>query len=519
MVTHPVQISGLGLAGEGTAPTVVRRTDAGFLAAILDEVRTEAGRRALAATLAGTAPADRDADHTLRLYQPIHHVNHVVLVSAWCDTPGRPRLDPSKIVGAGLVVRRVPVDAQGRPLGPPAAGSTLPVAEAWMTSGAHIKGWARLRNAREADQDPSPDGRPPVLNAGHPEVNRRLAALSGLGPPLAESVTPLFPAPPEVCKAAGMTVLYGVVPLASVERSEDPDDRSFPIDDVKQQLVSYLTPSDSAATPTWAGKSFGATAGDAPDADLDNFLLMLRQLWAELDAFGTSPASQSLRAALDQITLSYADGSTRPAGDALAEATPILVGRDPGSVTLPTSWPAIATSQGDAIATAAKAAMDARISRVTGPEGRYDAPGRLYQLRAFVRVARDDGCPPSVVWTDPGERFLIVPWYEAGDQPPFPIPLPNLLDPNLLKSLKPNVAFVLPPGLQDLLQGTNLKDLMDKKKPASGLGIGWICSFSLPVITLCAFLVLNIFLSLFDIIFNWMLYIKICLPYPKKTSG
>ena len=46
--------------------------------------------------------------------------------------------------------------------------------------------------------------------------------------------------------------------------------------------------------------------------------------------------------------------------------------------------------------------------------------------------------------------------------------------------------------------------------------LGWICSFSIPIITLCAFIVLSIFLSLFDLIFKWMAFIKICIPFPKK---
>jgi len=56
---------------------------------------------------------------------------------------------------------------------------------------------------------------------------------------------------------------------------------------------------------------------------------------------------------------------------------------------------------------------------------------------------------------------------------------------------------------------------MEGKGGGSSVGIGWICSFSIPVITFCAFIVLNIFLSLFDLIFRWMMFIKICIPYPK----
>ena len=84
-----------------------------------------------------------------------------------------------------------------------------------------------------------------------------------------------------------------------------------------------------------------------------------------------------------------------------------------------------------------------------------------------------------------------------------------------LRKLKPNVAFNMPESLFNLLE-TDLKGLTDGNKPPPGpsLGIDWICGFSIPVITFCAFLVLNIFLKLFDIIFQWMLFIKICIPLP-----
>ena len=48
--------------------------------------------------------------------------------------------------------------------------------------------------------------------------------------------------------------------------------------------------------------------------------------------------------------------------------------------------------------------------------------------------------------------------------------------------------------------------------------LGWICSFSIPIITLCAFIVLNIFLTLLHLVFGWLFFIKICLPFPKFGS-
>jgi hypothetical protein len=45
-----------------------------------------------------------------------------------------------------------------------------------------------------------------------------------------------------------------------------------------------------------------------------------------------------------------------------------------------------------------------------------------------------------------------------------------------------------------------------------------ICSLSIPIITLCAFIVLMIFLSLLNIVFWWMAFFKICLPIPVRNE-
>ena len=73
----------------------------------------------------------------------------------------------------------------------------------------------------------------------------------------------------------------------------------------------------------------------------------------------------------------------------------------------------------------------------------------------------------------------------------------------------------MPPAIANLLKG-DMKKLAEGEGSTDGLQIGWLCSFSIPFITICAFIVLNIFLSLFDIIFRWMMFIKVCIPIPKK---
>jgi hypothetical protein len=138
-------------------------------------------------------------------------------------------------------------------------------------------------------------------------------------------------------------------------------------------------------------------------------------------------------------------------------------------------------------------------------------------LRAFVRLRPDGVCPARTEWSAYSEPFVIAPWYEGAGAAPVQVPLPDATDRNVLKSLRPNVAFVVPPSLQNLLSG-NPKDMLEGKGSTGGLTLGWICGFNIPIITICAFIVLNIFLSLFDLIFRWLFFIKICIPFPKRSD-
>jgi hypothetical protein len=116
------------------------------------------------------------------------------------------------------------------------------------------------------------------------------------------------------------------------------------------------------------------------------------------------------------------------------------------------------------------------------------------------------------------EPFTIAPWYEAGAAPPALVPLPDVLDRDVLKKLKPNAAFAVPKNIFNMLNANDPKKLADGegKDSPNGFDLDWICGFSIPIITICAFIVLSIFLTLFDIVFRWMLFIKICIPIPRS---
>ena len=82
-------------------------------------------------------------------------------------------------------------------------------------------------------------------------------------------------------------------------------------------------------------------------------------------------------------------------------------------------------------------------------------------------------------------------------------------------------AFDMPPDLADLVNGLSnnaaTQNMMSGSGgPSGGLGIRFLCSFSLPVITICAMIMLSVIINLLNIFLGWMAWVKICLPLPSK---
>jgi hypothetical protein len=67
--------------------------------------------------------------------------------------------------------------------------------------------------------------------------------------------------------------------------------------------------------------------------------------------------------------------------------------------------------------------------------------------------------------------------------------------------------------------GASLSGLTSGAGGGAGMSLGWICGFNIPLITICAFFVLNIFLSLLNIVFFWLPFIKICIPFPMPSPS
>lgn len=523
-----------------TPPALLQRSDATFVEATIEDLRTGTGRAALTGRLA----AARNASQVLKLFQPVQRQFHLAVVEAWCDTAGTPRLDPARVDSAGLVLRRVRSDASGRYL------------EGWVKGSGRLRGWARVSRSRGERAAPLSAHRllqRPVSRSIDRELRR--FALEREDALLDEHVAPLFLAPPDVCAQAKKTLFYGLVPTTSAEIADVPVDpaealgedfgpgsagfRDHLPDPLRGQAMSFVLGGETMH-PDWFEAAEMPGADKPPDLPashwttlrtssgalgMKRFILLLRQLAGEFDAFGDSAEGRAVFTELSAIRLPLklrefeAVPRTVAAGTFLELACRVLLERDPAASPpeMPMSWPALDASARASLANALSRALAKRFADMKGQPGRFDEPGARYVVRAFVRLKPDGVCPAHTEWSAYSEPFVIAPWYEGSGAAPVQVSLPDVTDRALLKSLKPNVAFVVPPALQNLLSG-NPKDMLEGKGSTGGLTLGWICGFNIPTITICAFIVLNIFLSLFDLIFRWLFFIKICVPFPRRSE-
>ena len=141
-----------------------------------------------------------------------------------------------------------------------------------------------------------------------------------------------------------------------------------------------------------------------------------------------------------------------------------------------------------------------------------------YVLRCIYQRPRCGPLHPDVV-SDPSQPFILAPYFDP-DAPSRPVRIPLPVDTSIagLRKFAKNVAFLTSNKLRGQVNSvSDLKKLLNGEL-ASGDSptLGEICSFSLPIITLCAMIVLIIFIILLNIAFWWLPFFRLCFPIPMK---
>jgi hypothetical protein len=155
------------------------------------------------------------------------------------------------------------------------------------------------------------------------------------------------------------------------------------------------------------------------------------------------------------------------------------------------------------------------------PVPKLDSRGASqYVLRCVYRRPECGALCPDVV-SAPSDKFRIASFFDL-DAPARSITITMPVDTSIkdLRKLRKNVSFLISHELRNQMNRvTNMKDALDGKfADGQNLDIGLICSFSIPIITICALMVLMIFISLLNIVFWWMPFLRICFPIALKAK-
>ena len=132
----------------------------------------------------------------------------------------------------------------------------------------------------------------------------------------------------------------------------------------------------------------------------------------------------------------------------------------------------------------------------------------IFVVRCVYERPQCEPCQQWVSW--PSIPFRIAPLYDP-DAPArnIQLALPMDLSMSGLRRLKKSVSVRMSPELQRKLGAV---DLFDPSPGGDALGVAMICTFSIPIITLCAFVLLMALVFALNIVFWWLPFFRICEP-------
>jgi hypothetical protein len=283
--------------------------------------------------------------------------------------------------------------------------------------------------------------------------------------------------------------------------------------------------SPADAVPTWSPVDRGQPAnGDA----VHQAALTLENLFAPIDEAGAAGGSAYETQLADSIKATVAPGIANSfglVGDAVAQLR--ILGLDlfeqpargllvfPGPTPTDAAYAAMIGTVASRYTANLPVAVSESRARSKVHRLRYDHDS-IYAVWCWARIAGRSDCENDrVIWTGRSEPFTIAEPTDILGAKPATIQLPDL--PRLIRDIpriakaraKPFVAFNTPAN-----SGFNVGD--DPKDTSRAWGIGWICSFAIPVLTICAFIMFSFIFAILIVLpgFAWMLLLKFCIPIP-----
>ena len=462
---------------------------------------------------------------TLKLFQAAHGHFYLVAASLTCRLPGLPDHDvnPTAHERVAFVLRRSDDDGTE---------------------------WAWTADAT------TPGGR--TWSQVDPSSVRVVAA--------GEDLRPLFP----ITYRAGETsrrIFVGLVPTSSTETFKavgrlsplaapgsgvgappaDPRGAALTTkvtDPLRALAAAPATPPPDITDPTRRLAIAAAEVAQLEEAsrfvlvDFAEFLItFLPDVWTALRR-EARPGDRAAAELYDALSRTRADAnvgtSWRDALTAAWDTAAILYGNAEGTLpaALNLAHSSLTGDQLDALVAAVPSApMNGATDVVTSIQGdsvpppqapKLDARGRWHYCIRCVYLRPQ--CPPpgNEVVSDPTDRFQIAGFFDL-DAPARPIHVSLPVDTGIadLRKLRKNVNFLISNQLRaQMNRVTSLNDAL-KGQFADGesFDLGLMCSFSIPIITICALLVLMIFVQLLNIVFWWLPFLRICLPIGLESKS
>ena len=405
---------------------------------------------------------------------------------AWGDDPATPgsktwsKLDPSAVLAVGSgedLLPLFPVRYQ-----PGEKLRRIYVGLVPTSSGENFKaGAAQSLLAPASDSDPAAAPKDPRPAAFTNKVTDPLRAIAAL-------IDPTQPPPQQIVDAEKEQLVHA---------------SRFLLVDFAQFLVTYLP-------DLWTALNQRARPGDAPSAALYDALNNKRAdtttstTWRQalIDAWNAAPtlygdAGGNLPAALNLAHSAITGDAFDTLMNAVLSSRPVSPGA--GMVT---------SIQGDSTTPPQVPKLD--------PRGQW-----TYQIRCVYQRPLCGPLEPDQV-SDPSPPFLIASFFDL-DAPSRQIfiSLPVNTGISDLRKLSKNVTFLISDQLRNQMNRvTNLNDALKGQFASGGsVDLGLMCSFSIPIITICALIVLMIFIQLLNIVFWWLPFLRICFPIGLKSGS
>ncbi len=495
-------------------------------------------QQALSQRLNGTRSQDwyqsdrfgRNDVPTLRL--PMHQTFYITCCEISCAAPGLPAFAPARIKSAGFVIRRR--DASGN-------------IQRWMLQEGQALGWV---SGVVGDHEPDEYRRfvnSKLLQPHYPEPG-----YSG------EAVYPLHTlqvAEKRAGKTRSHSLLWGYLPLGGQSRPQQEQrlHTGTPSQAATQALTKELSwPFGSRGARAWTSqdtrpcfRGYANTAlyellnllltryriFDAHDSDNTQLRALCAQIhfYPRLQEYPPQPfdpyAAPEARYRSDSL-LAWIDTSR----DALLEwVTNITLGK----TTLDSSrLPQTTVSAGGSVSTATRSddlylseqqaqtlrdslllrggrtqlTMEAGLALPRFAQGDDD---RFFTV-PFVRYLDDCGCE-RIHWGQYSSvDFRVVSPLDPEAQRPRAIILPALAD--LKRGGAHGVTLLAPKSLADLLRKIKPDMDMSDNGPGNPCELCWNFGFSIPVVTICAMVLLTIVINLLNIIFFWLPWALLSVP-------